>query len=70
MIYDVKEKYEFNHLAKMEFSGYIAICIVLFHAPILYFNAKDTVLVIIGEIRECASSKYLQSTGLSTRMRS
>lgn len=59
VIIDTNEKYEFNHLAKMEYSGYIAICIVLLHAPVLYFNAKDSVLIIIGELRTGASTKYL-----------
>lgn len=54
----------------MEFSGYIAICIVLFHAPILYFNGKDTLLIILGELRNNASTKYLQNTGLSDWFRS
>ncbi len=53
----------------MEVSGYIAIVVVLLHAPLLYFNGKDMLLIIIGEWRNKTCSSYLRNTGLSSRVK-
>ena len=50
------QQYEFQHLAQMEVTGYFAILLIFLHGPIVYYNAKDMMLIVIGQIRRNTAS--------------
>ncbi len=43
--------------------------LIFLHGPIVYFNAKDMMLIVIAQCRESTASTFLKKLGLSNRVR-
>lgn len=40
----------------MEVAGYFAILLIFLHGPIVFYNAKDMMMIVIGQFRKNKAS--------------